>query len=387
MRIVNVAALMLAVLGAQAGCASSTDTPAPSGDAGAGVADGGADGGAGLGFVPSNVDSVDLSGTLGDIVLNDCGAQIRAGETGRLACIDPADRDTPFRYTEITQADGTKLKVFVVKSLRIPSGVAARVVASVDPIAIVALDTIEIEGSLLVEPGLAGGFAAPNADAVGNGPGGGKNASGGGQGDGGGGYCGKGGSGGGAGAGGGGATYGNAQLSPLLPGSSGAGQFAAPGGGALQLVAKNMIRVGPGGSINVGGGGSDQGGAGAGGALLLEAPSVQIAGKIAANGGGGGAGTGSLDGKDGQLDDLPTSAGAGDARGGGGGAGGAGASVDGQAGVGNSDYPDGNFAGNGGGGAGRIRINTTSGAAAVTGLVSPSLAGTCGTQGTLRTSR
>jgi hypothetical protein len=59
-----------------------------------------------------------------------------------------------------------------------------------------------------------------------------------------------------------------------------------------------------------------------------------------------------------------------------GGAGSAGATVDGVAGgVSSTDF------GGGGGGAGRIRVNSTSGAAIVTGVVSPSLTTACATQG------
>ena len=386
MRILPVALVLTSTLVAAAGCGSSdTFTPVSLDAGGPPAADGGADAATpnGLGFVPTNLAAVDLSGALGDIVLEDCGAQVRAGDTGRLACFDPDDRDKPFRYTQVTQPDGTKIKVFVVRSLRIPSGVTAVLLGS-DPIAIIALDTIEIEGSLAVSTvDTAGGFKAPDTGQTGNGPGGGKPATVG-VGDGGGGYCGKGGAGGFSGGGAGGSTYGNVTISPLLGGSSGGGAFSADGGGALQLVAKNLIRISTGGSINMGGRGSDQGGAGAGGALLIEAAEVVVAGKIAANGGGGGAGTGPNDGQDGQLDTAPTPEGTGEAvAGGGGGKGGAGSAIDGQPGVANTTFGDGAFSGNGGGGAGRIRINTRSGSATISGLVSPTLTTVCATQGTL----
>lgn len=384
-------------------CTSSTSTGTPDVDGGASTPDGGGatpdggsttdDGGAdpdagepqSLDFAPTNLGDVDLSGPLADIVLEGCGEQIRAvdQESSRLACIGPNDADKPYRFTTITQPDGTKLHVFVVRSLRIPSGITTEITQGEDPIAIVALDKIEIDGTLSVSSiASAGGYAAPNDVQNGNGPGGGKVATSG-AGDGGGGYCGKGGNGPGTGGGVGGVAYGTTELSPLLGGSSGGGSFAGRGGGAIQLVAKNLIRISTGGSINMGGRGSDTGGAGSGGAILLEANEVVVAGKIAANGGGGGAGTGPNDGKDGQLDSTPTPEGTGDERGGGGGKGGAGTEIDGQPGALNSDYPDGSFAGNGGGGAGRIRINTRSGAATVSGLVSPALSSSCATQGKL----
>ena len=340
--------------------------------------------GSGLGFIPTNLGSVDLSGPLADIVLQDCGEQIRTGESGRLACIDPNDAEKLFRFTTITQPDGTKVKVFVVNSLRVPAGVASEITIGDDPVAIIALDKIEIEGAISVSSiATAGGFKAPSGEQNGNGPGGGKVATTG-AGDGGGAYCGAGGAGPGAGGGGGGAPYGNPEISPLLGGSSGANNFAGNGGGALQLVARNLVRISSGGSINMGGRGSDTGGAGSGGAILIEAAEVVVAGKLAANGGGGGAGTGPNDGKDGQLDSQPTPEGTGSSEGGGGGKGGAGTSIDGQPGVVNTTYANGDFAGNGGGGAGRIRINSRSGSAAISGLVSPALTTACATQGTLR---
>jgi hypothetical protein len=383
---------LASVMLAAACTVTSESTPCPTGsDAGMPVAtDGGTTDASTpslLGFVPTNLASVDLTGPLADIVMQDCGEQIRAGETGRLSCIDPNDPDKPYRFTTLTQADGTKLKVFVVKSLRVPAGVTSQIVAGDDPVAIIALDSIEIEGAVSVgTTATSGGFKAPEGAQNGNGPGGGRVATTG-AGDGGGGYCGKGGDGPGAGGGKGGLAYGNAELKPLLAGSSGGGQFGGHGGGALQLVAKNMIRIATGGSINMGGRGSDQGGAGSGGAILLEATEVVVAGKLAANGGGGGAGTGPNDGLDGQLDSTPTAEGTGDANGGSGGKGGAGSSVDGQPGMLNATYPDGDFAGNGGGGAGRIRINTKTGAATITGLVSPALTSACATQGTVEAAR
>jgi hypothetical protein len=44
---------------------------------------------------------------------------------------------------------------------------------------------------------------------------------------------------------------------------------------------------------------------------------------------------------------------------------------------------DGHGSANGGGGAGWIRINTTTGAAEISGVISPSMGGPCASQGTL----
>ncbi len=108
---------------------------------------------------------------------------------------------------------------------------------------------------------------------------------------------------------------------------------------------------------------------------------MTVAGTLTANGGGGGdyvAGDDSP-GNNGNFATTPSSpaAGAGAA----GGAGGAGTVVNGANGTYISATPD---VGAGGGGAGWIRINTESGMASVTGIVSPALTSKCGTQGTLK---
>jgi hypothetical protein len=63
-----------------------------------------------------------------------------------------------------------------------------------------------------------------------------------------------------------------------------------------------------------------------------------------------------------------------------GGAGSAGSTINGSAGSGGASNGQN---GGGGGGAGRIRINTSSGSATITGIVSPSMSTSCATQGTL----
>ena len=72
------------------------------------------------------------------------------------------------------------------------------------------------------------------------------------------------------------------------------------GGGAVQISSLVSITVRAGAGINVGGAGGNGGcdgnsgdgggGGGSGGMIFLEAPSLQVAGKLAANGGGGGSG-------------------------------------------------------------------------------------------------
>jgi hypothetical protein len=182
-------------------------------------------------------------------------------------------------------------------------------------------------------------------------------------------------------------------LVPLLGGGGGGGggdQSGGPGGGgggAVQLVAGDRIGLAGGGSIRVAGGGgagghdgvdsSAGGGGGAGGAVLLEAPVVQLSGRVIANGGGGGAGyrdnqawgeSVAPSGEDGRDDARPAAGGTGSGIGGGGGSGGAGAAAAGRPGESAEN------GGGGGGAAGRIRINSASGSARIdaSALLSPS---------------
>ncbi len=111
---------------------------------------------------------------------------------------------------------------------------------------------------------------------------------------------------------------------------------------------------------------------------MLEATEIAIAGTLAANGGGGGEGTGSGDeGYRASPDAIPAPGGhtgtvatVDD-----GGSGSAATAVDGANGS--------TTAGGGGGGAGRIRLNSSSGRADVTGVLSPAAATTCATEGKL----
>lgn len=302
-----------------------------------------------LDFVPTNLAGLDLSdhGDLGDIV-----------ETYG---ISPSGFSHPgSRQANLTQEDGRTLRVLIVRSLRIPAGSVVRLFDK-DPIAVVALQTIDIEGVLRAEPGDCGGFSGGSIDENGVGPGGGLLSS-----RGSGSFCGHGGIGGGR-TGASGATYGAPELHPLIGGSGGSEHVNARGGGAVQLVAGQRIRVTPGGGINMPGGAWVS--AGSGGAILLEAKDVIIGGTLAANGGGAGV----MSGGAGQLSDTPTP-GNGPLDG----TGGAGTQIDGR----NGTVLD-TKVGRGGGGAGRIRINTLSGQATITGVVSPALTTPCATEGTL----
>lgn len=157
---------------------------------------------------------------------------------------------------------------------------------------------------------------------------------------------------------------GNAELIPLR-GGCGGGFFGGSGGGAVQLVSRTQIVVR--GALAANGRGSPGGGGGSGGGILLEAPIVEVLGHLVANGGSG-AGCGA--GQDGQISNTPAMAGDAcvgtsptRARGGNGAAG----SVEAQNG-GGGVY---NYGGHGGGGFGRIRINTGPGGLRGSGVISP----------------
>jgi len=169
-----------------------------------------------------------------------------------------------------------------------------------------------------------------------------------------------------------GSATGNATLVPLRGGCDGGkvgGTFAG-GGGAIQLVSRTAIVV----SGVVAANGSGITGGGSGGGILLEAPRIDVSGGVVANGGGGAGGCiGPLAGESGRLDAMPASAGVGCSASGGvdGGSGGAG-NTGATNGVSISMPGDSNaYAGFGGGGVGRIRVNTAPGGLHTTGLFSP----------------
>lgn len=172
----------------------------------------------------------------------------------------------------------------------------------------------------------------------------------------------------------GGSITGNPSLIPLRGGCD-AGPWSTTsaiggGGGAVQIVSRTRISV-----VGVlAANGSSYSGGGSGGGILLEAPIVAVPGSLVANGGAG-ADTCLLNvsyGEDGRLDAMPARGGMAcdPAIGSGGGNGGAR----------NDEARPGNnltvtnkvaIAGNGGGGVGRIRINTVSGGVDATGIISP----------------
>jgi hypothetical protein len=275
-------------------------------------------------------------------------------------------------------ADGTLADVYLLDSLTIDA-TATLTLTGPRPIILAVRGAVDIQGLLVVAA--SGSAAGPGGfgSLANRGPGGGspgnfaaypQSYAGGAS------YCGVGGKGGSASAPGapGGVVYGNPTLHPLVGGSAGGDysyygdQPGGSGGGALEIVSATSISVGANGAIHAGGGGQT-GGGGSGGAILLEAPAVSIHGQLAANGGGGGA---VAIGGNATANDQPAPGYAGS-----GGNGSAASAVNGSDGT----TGDGGPPGSGGGGAGRIRINTASGRADVTGAVSPGLDTPCATQG------
>jgi hypothetical protein len=277
----------------------------------------------------------------------------------------------PVATIALNDANATLADLYVLKSWTVDA-TSAITISGDRPAIVLVLTTVDIQGTASVT---AGGFQSGSAPGPGVGPNTDNTGSGGS-------YCGVGGAG--ALMGGlssTGTTYGTSTLTPLVGGSAGGENCGlGAGGGAVQIVAGVSISVRQSGSISAPGGGGCSGG-GSGGAILLEAPSVQIAGSVAANGGSGGAASNGVAGTAGSTGAPGASGGAGTAMGG---SGSAGSTINGGPGT----YASGS-GGGGGGGAGRIRINTMTGSAAITGTVSPqwgaqdSGATVCATQGTL----
>ncbi len=111
-------------------------------------------------------------------------------------------------------------------------------------------------------------------------------------------------------------TYGNAELTGLCGGSS-IDSGGGGGGGAIELASAVGIDIRESATVRaVGGGGAwstgvwpiPNGHGGSGGAVLLQAPDVRVAGVVSVNGGGGAGGFGSA-GADGTLTSSPASGG------------------------------------------------------------------------------
>lgn len=343
------------------------------------------------GFEPSNLPKdLDLK-VEDDLIINGetCASHaVFDTDKGEIRCYSPGleQRHPTFSFQIVEQSDGSELAVFAGKNIIAESTVQITVEGQ-RPLVLVAPGNISLRGSLYAVPddiyfskGNAGGFSGPGASLTkGLGPGAGNATS---SHAGGGSYCGLGGKGGAADGSLGGKAYGTKDLIPLLGGSSGGngGTEAGAGGGAVQVVAGGDLTITATGVINVGGGGGgwNSSGAGSGGAILLEGTRVTVLGTLAANGGGGGeGGTFGDDGFRASPDDVAAPGGytGTEAKDDDGGNGSAAAELNG--------LPGAALNGGGGGGAGRIRINSASGSAVVTGTFSPALETECTTQGKL----
>ncbi len=245
-------------------------------------------------FAPSNFDPTAIdAAAIGDIdVSDDAGCQFDTNAL-TLAC---AHQSFVYSVTSVDQDGGPQLAVFATGAFTIEPGVVVDAWGA-RPLVIYAQGPIDIEGELRASGSLsihtppAGNLPSGSLDP---GPATVKGSQGGA------GYCGR--------AGNGGPTYGSPTLVPLVGGSS-SDYFAASdqsrnylwggaGGGAIAVVSRTSVSVGPAGLINANGeSGSlvevfnmDQlvgtGGA-SGGAIVIEAPRVSVTGDLAANGGGG----------------------------------------------------------------------------------------------------
>jgi hypothetical protein len=329
-----------------------------------------------LGFTPSNVDPLTVFGDAG-VDWDAASSSLSTTNSTNTVLSLP----NPVGTVAMNDANATQADLYVLTSL-VLDATQQLTISGPRPAVLLVLTTVDIQGKLWVQ---SGGFSPGGAP----GPGGGATA---GNTGGGGSYCGVGGEGefmGGIVAAGN--TYDSAALMPVLGGSAGGGNCGgASGGGAVQIVAGMSIRVRQYATIDASGaggnvcGGNGAGGGGSGGAILLEAPTVEIAGTLAANGGGGGGGT--VAGANGGEGSTAASGGNEDNDAGisTGGSGSAGSVANGGNAVwGPNDGPNGTPGGAGGGGAGYIRINTATGSATITGIVSPDLTTSCASQGIL----
>lgn len=402
---VGLTSLLLSAAAA-AGCTNPDSSGAP--DAGAvlgtqsgpgatgtgGTADAGSDLGIGdesegeagvvaaLPFTPSNVSVFVPTSPPGDLIfsMETCSRPDVEIDTAKGTLSGCDAMATAFAYAKVTQSDTSlgelPAGLFLANHFAIQTGMTVTVTGNL-PLIVLALSDANISGGLNVTSGSGGGAGASPA----MGPGAGA-ASVAGSGSGGAGFCGRGGDGANN-PGSGGKSYGAPTNSPLLGGSSGGVAFdgIGRGGGAVQIISATSIQVTAAGGISVGGGGggwgangSGFGGGGSGGAILLEAPTITIAGTLAANGGGG---AGGEVGQDGQAN---ATAARGEPRAGGGN-GAAGMTIDGSPAM----PPTGALSG-GGGAVGRIRLNTTTGSAVIapTSVISPAITTSCATQGSLK---
>jgi hypothetical protein len=295
----------------------------------------------------------------------------------------------------VTMSGGYEAAVAIFDTFTLAAGATLQITGK-RPLILVANGNLEIDGTIVAVQSPSNGWSgggppAPSTPlragqcpldllAGGGGPAGAA------MGAAGGGYCGRGGNGSALADGGGspspgGIPYGTATLVPLAGGSSGGSSNGSDtsnhGGGAIELVSGSIVTIGDNATINLGGGGTDPGyavGGGSGGGILLEAPTVIVRGILTVNGGSGSA-AGNGQSQPGQPSLRPAVGGGSVA-----GNGSAGANIN-----GGDALLQSNPAG-GGGGAGRIRINTGCGGSfkpSSGAIISPTSATTCFTTGPL----
>jgi hypothetical protein len=339
--------------------------PDLSGEHGAAPADGGSGGGY-FGFLPSNlaIEQLRLSdaATLGDVVVDsaygcEANPDLRCMTTPNFI----ADL-TGYKLLLVRINDDPPLDVYVARSWTIT---ARTTLPLPGRSVLVALQDIVVDGKIAVGHAdmLEAGEGSPGDFSVGSG---------------GGSFCGRGGAGAYSSAGRA-PSYGTAELIPPRVGSGGGPEFGShkfDAGGFVHLLAAHAVQISATGSVAaLGGAGQDEGAGSSGGAILIEAVTVNVAGILAVNGGGGGAGQ--AFGEPGKLGSVRAK-GASDTLGNMvGGSGGAGSFVDGD------DAASISVTAGGGGAVGRIRINSMSAQANITGMLSPGLDTACATQGPL----
>lgn len=373
----------LASTSADPGANGYTPTGDDAGNVPGDAGDAGADAAPKLPFQPANIPPPDFTGT-GTLDL--AGSCVLDTTDGSISCaVSPSP---PYHFATVAQTTpgAPEVAVFAAASIRVEASAQVRVEGSL-PAVLVSATTLDVYGGIDASAGYRRGYAggASGVDGSrGGGAGGGNPDMPNGNGASGGSFCGLGGAGGivTAPAVAASPPYGTAQLVPLVGGSAGGGcggtEPGGSGGGAVQLVAGTEITVGQGAVVNVGGGGGTEGypcGGGSGGAILLEAPTVTMAGILAANGGAGAENNNygkSQSGQPSTMAAVPNGPNAG--------AGSAATMINGgsAATTGNSSS-----VGAGGGGAGRIRIDTATGVATITGTISPDPSTQCVTQGKL----
>ena len=117
-----------------------------------------------LGYTPSNVLlTADLFDGVGDVVLDDDRCTIGAVAPGRLNCGSDLDG---YQISEGIGTEGDTLRIVTLRSLLVTEGSVVEVSGD-EPLVIVALDSIDIQGELLVQYGELGGATTSGSGGIG----------------------------------------------------------------------------------------------------------------------------------------------------------------------------------------------------------------------------